>query len=205
MSYHGIRTCWFGGALLSAFLQVAFQKLASPQILDFFHARELDQKLLNKLETKLHSINSLADDAERKQFTDPHVRNWLLKVKDAVLDAEDLLDDIQKLSKSQVDTESESQSCSGCTCKVPNFVKSSPISSLNKETECRMEQILDDLEFLSSQRGDLGLKTASGVGYGLSSELPQKSQTTSLVVGTDIYDRDHDRELIFMAEIMINN
>jgi len=27
-----------GGALLSAFLQVAFQKLASPQILDFFHA-----------------------------------------------------------------------------------------------------------------------------------------------------------------------
>ena len=193
-----------GGAVLSAFLQVAFQKLASPQILDFFHARQLDQKLLNKLKIKLHSIQSLADDAERKQFTDPHVRNWLLMVKDAVLNAEDLLDDIQNLSKRQ-DAESESQSCSGCTCKVPNFVKSSPISSLNKETECRMEQILDDLEFLSSQRGDLGLKTASGVGYGLSSELPQKSQTTSLVVGTDIYDRDHDRELIFMAEIMINN
>jgi len=88
-----------GGALLSAFLRVAFEKLASPQILHFFHARELDQKLLNKLEIKLHSIDSLADDAERKQFTDPHIRNWLLNVKDAVLNAEDLLDDIQKLSK----------------------------------------------------------------------------------------------------------
>ena len=108
-----------GGALLSAFLQVAFDKLASPQILDFFHARELDQKLLNKLETKMHSIHSLADDAEQKQFTDPHVRNWLLKVKDAVLNAEDLLDDIQKISKRQ-DAESESQT-SGCRAKFHKF------------------------------------------------------------------------------------
>ncbi|WVZ03204.1 hypothetical protein V8G54_024010 [Vigna mungo] len=186
-----------GGALLSVFLEVAFQKLASPQILDFFGARNLDQKLLNKLETKLHSIHSLADDAEGKQFTDPHVRNWLLKVKDAVLDAEDLLDDIQMLSKRKVDDDSESQTFTGCTCKVLNFFKSSPFSSLNKEIESRMEQILDDLEFLSSQKGDLGLKTASGVGSGLSNDLPHKSQTTSLVVGTDIYGRDHDKELIF--------
>ncbi|KAK8464405.1 hypothetical protein PHAVU_011G200860 [Phaseolus vulgaris] len=185
-----------GGALLSAFLQVAFQKLASPQILDFFHARELDQKLLNQLETKMHSIHSLADDTERKQFADPHVRNWLLKVKDIVLDAEDLLDDIQKLSKRQLDAESESQT-SDSTCKVLNFFKSSPItiSSLNKEIQCKMEQILDDLEFLSSQRGDLGLKTAGGVESGLSNELPHKSQT-SLVVGSDIYGRDDDKRLI---------
>ncbi|KAK8464413.1 hypothetical protein PHAVU_011G202366 [Phaseolus vulgaris] len=60
-----------------------------------------------------------------------------------------------------------------------------------------MEQILDELEFLSSQRGDLGLKTATGVGSGSSNELPQKSQTTSLILGTDIYGRDDDKELIF--------
>jgi len=60
-----------------------------------------------------------------------------------------------------------------------------------------MKQILDDLEFLSSQRGDLGLKTAPGVGSGLSDELPQKSQTTSLILGTDIYGRDDDKEHIF--------
>ena len=77
-----------GGALLSAFLQFAFEKLASPQILYFFYTRKLDQKLLNKLKIKLHSIDSLVDDAERKQFMDPHVRNWLLKVKDVVLYAE---------------------------------------------------------------------------------------------------------------------
>ena len=161
-----------GGALLSAFLQVAFQKLASPQILDFFRVRKLDQKLLFKLETKLHSIHSLADDAERKQFTDPHVRSWLLKVKNAVLDAEDLLDDIQMLSKRELDDETESQVFTGCTCKVFNFFKSSSISSHNKEIEFRMEQILEVLEFLSCQKGALGLKTTSGVRSGLSNELP---------------------------------
>ncbi|CAJ1978022.1 unnamed protein product [Sphenostylis stenocarpa] len=187
-----------GGALLSAFLQVAFDKLSSPQVLDFFRGRKLDHKLLSRLETKLHSIYSLADDAERKQFTDPHVRNWLLNVKDVVLDAEDLLDEIQdKVSKSQVEAESESQTLTGCTCKVPNFFKSSSLSSFNKEIKSRMEQVLDSLEFLSNQKGDLGLKAASGLGSGFSNELPRKSQTTSLVVGSDIYGRDDDKEKIF--------
>ncbi|QCD85627.1 disease resistance protein RPM1 [Vigna unguiculata] len=121
-----------GGALLSVFLDVAFQKLASPQILDFFRARKLDRKLLYKLETKLHSIHSLADDAEGKQFTNPHVRNWLLKVKDVVLDAEDLLDDIQMLSKRQVDADSESQTFTGCTCKEEVFVMHDLLNDLAK-------------------------------------------------------------------------
>ena len=60
-----------------------------------------------------------------------------------------------------------------------------------------MEQILDGLEYLSSQKGDLGLKTASDVGHGLSNELPHKSQTTSVIVGTDIYGRDDDKEVCF--------
>jgi len=36
--------------------------------------------LLSKLETKLNSIHSLADDAERKQFTNPHVKVVILDV-----------------------------------------------------------------------------------------------------------------------------
>jgi len=194
-----------GGALLSVFLDAAFKKLASPQIFDFFRARKLDRKLLYKLETKLHSIHSLADDAEGKQFMDPHVRNWLLKVKDAVLDVEDLLDDIQILSKRELDADTESQVFKGCTCKVLNFFKSSSISSHYKEIESRMEQILEVLEFLSSQKGALGLKTTSGVRSGLSNALPQKSQTTSLVVGTDIYGRDHDKKHIVEWLISDNN
>ena len=194
-----------GGALLSVFLDVAFKKLASPQILDFFHTRKLDEELLNKLKTKLNSIYSLADDAERKQFTDLNVRNWLLEVKEVVLDAEDLLDDIQMLSKRQVDADSESQTSTCCTFKVLNFFKSSPISSSNKEIESKMQKVLENLEFHSSQRGDLGLKTGRVVRSGLSNELPQKSQTTSLVIGTNIYGRDDDKKQIVDWLISDNN
>ncbi|BAU01004.1 hypothetical protein VIGAN_11015500 [Vigna angularis var. angularis] len=44
-----------GGALLSAFLQVAFDRLAFPQFLDFFRGRKLDHKLLDNLKIMLHS------------------------------------------------------------------------------------------------------------------------------------------------------
>ncbi|KAL2588253.1 hypothetical protein GLYMA_13G190300v4 [Glycine max] len=188
-----------GGALLSAFLQVAFEKLASPQVLDFFRGRKLDQKLLNNLEIKLNSIQALANDAELKQFRDPLVRNWLLKVKDAVFDAEDILDEIQhEISKCQVEAEAEAESQT-CTCKVPNFFKSSPASSFNREIKSRMEEILDRLDLLSSQKDDLGLKNSSGVGVGseLGSAVPQISQSTSSVVESDIYGRDKDKKMIF--------
>jgi len=50
---------FFGVALLSAFLQVAFDRLASPELLDFFRGKKLDEKLLTNLNIMLHSINAL--------------------------------------------------------------------------------------------------------------------------------------------------
>ncbi|WVZ14345.1 hypothetical protein V8G54_011911 [Vigna mungo] len=79
-----------GGALLSAFLDVAFDKLASPKFVDFFHGRKLDEKLLDNLNIMLHSINSLTQDA--------------------VFDVEDLLGEIDyELTRCQVEAESEPQ------------------------------------------------------------------------------------------------
>ncbi|KAL2979506.1 hypothetical protein AAZX31_13G176300 [Glycine max] len=117
-----------------------------------------------------------------------------------VFDAEDLLDEIQhESSKWELEAESESQTCTSCTCKVPNFFKSSHASSFNREIKSRMEEILDRLELLSSQKDDLGLKNASGVGVGseLGSAVPQISQSTSSVVESDIYGRDKDKKVIF--------
>ena len=111
-----------GGALLSAFLQVAFDRLASRQLLDFFRRRKLDEKLLANLNMKLHSINALADDAELKQLTDPRVKAWLVAVKEAVFDAEDLLGEIDyELTRCQVQAQSQPQTF---TSKVSNFFNS---------------------------------------------------------------------------------
>ncbi|KAK8469912.1 hypothetical protein PHAVU_004G009300 [Phaseolus vulgaris] len=185
-----------GGALLSAFLQVAFDRLASPQFLDFFRRRKLDEKLLANLNIMLHSINALADDAELKQLTDPHVKAWLVAVKEAVFDAEDLLGEIDhKLTRCQVEAQSQPQTC---TYKVSNFFNST-FSSFNKKIESGMKEVLRRLEYLANQKDALGLKkgTYSDDNDRSGSRVSQKLPSSSLVVESVIYGRDADKDIIF--------
>ncbi|XP_047175431.1 putative disease resistance protein At3g14460 [Vigna umbellata] len=183
-----------GGALLSAFLQVAFDRLASPQFLDFFRGRKLDEKLLGNLNIMLHSINALAHDAELKQFTDPHVKAWLFSVKEAVFDAEDLLGEIDyELTRSQVEAQSEPQTF---TYKVSNFFNST-FNSFNKKIESEMKEVLQKLEYLAKQKGALGLKEGTYYGDRSAGKVSQKLPSSSLVVESVIYGRDADKEKIF--------
>ncbi|XP_054794269.1 putative disease resistance RPP13-like protein 1 [Prosopis cineraria] len=83
-----------GGAFLSATLQVAFDRLASRDILDYFRGRKLNEGLLKRLHIILISINQVLEDAEESQYRNPNVKQWLDELKDAVFIAEDLLDEI---------------------------------------------------------------------------------------------------------------
>ncbi|RDY06093.1 putative disease resistance RPP13-like protein 1, partial [Mucuna pruriens] len=97
--------------VFGALLEVIFDRLASRLVLDYFRQRKLDEQLLNKLKVKLLSINAVVDDAELKQIQNPPVRDWLFKVKDAVFDAEDLLDEIHyEALKCQIEAESKTTS-----------------------------------------------------------------------------------------------
>jgi len=170
-----------GGALFGAVLQVLFDRLDSRQVLDYFRARKLDEKLLKKLKRKLLSINAVVDDAEQKQFRNAYVKAWLDEVRDVLLDTEDLMDEIDyEFSRYELEVESRTNSS-----KVCSF-------------ESRIVEVLDDLESLLNQKDDLGLKNASGVGVGLrlSSNVSQKLPSTSLVVDKVIYGRDDEKEMI---------
>lgn len=83
-----------GGAFLSAFLQVLFDRMATPEVVDLFRGQKLTTSLLRKLEISLQAMNTVLEDAEEKQLTTPNVRTWLDGLKDAVYDAEDIVDDI---------------------------------------------------------------------------------------------------------------
>ncbi|KAJ7009739.1 disease resistance RPP13-like protein 1 [Populus alba x Populus x berolinensis] len=83
-----------GGPILSAFLQVLFDRMASREVLDFFKERNLNERLLKKLKIMMISVNGVLDDAEEKQVTKPAVKEWLDELKDAVYEADDLLDEI---------------------------------------------------------------------------------------------------------------
>ncbi|XP_016649651.1 PREDICTED: putative disease resistance RPP13-like protein 1 [Prunus mume] len=83
-----------GEAFISASIQVICDRIASPEFIDLFRHKKLDQPLLMKLKRTLLTLNAVLDDAEEKQIEKPAVREWLDDLKHAVFDAEDLLDEI---------------------------------------------------------------------------------------------------------------
>ncbi|KAL7234129.1 hypothetical protein ACSBR1_017678 [Camellia fascicularis] len=85
------------GSLLSASFKVLFERLACPLFLKFFksltHHKEGD-KLLKKLRSKLLRLSVILNDAEKQQFTNQLVKDWMDELKDAIYHADDLLDEI---------------------------------------------------------------------------------------------------------------
>jgi Leucine-rich repeat (LRR) protein len=172
-------------ALLSAFLQALFDRMASPEFVNFFRHRKLNEGVLEKLKIALLSVHKLREDAEDKQLTDLTVRDWLYKLKDVVYNAEDVLDEIATEAlqrKLEVDFQT-------ATSKVRNSI-STFLSNFVKEMEPKIVELLDKLEFLAKQKDVLGLK--EGVGGESSKRLP----TTSLVEETGIFGRNEDKEKI---------
>jgi len=183
-----------GSALLSAFLQVTFEKMASAEIGGYFRGRKLNENLLKKLNIVLLSINAVVDDAEQKQIKNRHMQAWLDAVKDVVFEAEDLLDEIEtEVSRCKLEAESQSS-----TNKVWKFFNASS-SSFDKEIESRLQEIFNSIEYLASKKDILSLKMAStsrGSTVGSGSQVIQKLPSTSLLVDSVIYGRDVEKEVI---------
>ena len=99
-------------ALLSASLQVLFERLASPELINFIRRQKVSQELLNHLKRKLVVVLNVLNDAEVKQFSNDLVKQWLIQVKNAVYDAEDLLDEIATDAlRCQIEAAADSQTC----------------------------------------------------------------------------------------------
>ncbi|KAG2674996.1 hypothetical protein I3760_13G163400 [Carya illinoinensis] len=172
------------GLLLSPFLQVFFEKVAYGEFVDFFRSRKLDGGLLKKLEIVLLFANAVLEDAEEMQFTKPTVKKWLHELKDAVYDAEDILDEIH--------TEV-------LRCKLDEFqtfatkVRKTFSTSLNpfvREIEPKINDVVETLDHLVKRKDAIGLKEGVGV------KSSGRSSTTSLVKESDIFGRTDDKEAI---------
>ncbi|KAF5445412.1 hypothetical protein F2P56_034462, partial [Juglans regia] len=81
-----------GELFLSATLQVLFDRLASPELLQFARQKKL-RKQLNKWKKTLTGIRKVLDDAEEKQHIDRSVKDWLDDLRDLAYDVEDILDE----------------------------------------------------------------------------------------------------------------
>ncbi|GLT70865.1 hypothetical protein SLA2020_429180 [Shorea laevis] len=82
-----------GEIFLAAFLQVLFEKLLSPELLNFARQYEgLGQKL-GKWKKTVSRIQAVLDDADEKQHTNKAVKQWLDDLRDLAYDVEDVLDE----------------------------------------------------------------------------------------------------------------
>ncbi|XP_054811919.1 putative disease resistance RPP13-like protein 1 [Prosopis cineraria] len=184
-----------GGAFLSAFLQVVFDRLGTTSSTNnCFGSRKLVDQLLHDLKINLISVNEVLDDAEAREYTSSNVKEWLQELKHTVYVADDLLDEIAtKAIRLKIEAKTQpatSKVRRFCTCFVNSF---------DKRMEARIQEVLHDLDLLKEQKDALGLKKISGgrseigVGGKVSSRLP----TTSLVADESrIYGRDGDKEEI---------
>lgn len=146
------------GTLLSAFLQVLFDRIARPWLWDYVRGSPLDEALLQRLRILLLSVNVVLGDAEEKQIVDPCVKTWVDQLKEAVYDAEDVLDQIATQALQQaVDYESQP-----FTRKVGDY-----LSSLNPFTESiksKLEGVNGRLSSIVECKDLLGLKETGPAG-----------------------------------------
>ncbi|CAJ2638904.1 unnamed protein product [Trifolium pratense] len=174
-------------AFLSSFGQYIFERLASSNLADYFRRGKLD-KLVEKLESTLDSINQVLDDAEIKQYQIPDVKKWLGNVKHAMYEADQLLDEIATdapLKKLKAESQPSTSH------NIVNF-----IPTLTNPFESRIKELIKSLHSLVEQKDTLQLKnqTCAGNAVGFNSKPPGIEETTCLVDASGIYGRDVDKE-----------
>ncbi|XP_048420606.1 putative disease resistance RPP13-like protein 1 [Pyrus x bretschneideri] len=174
-----------GGAALSGFFQQVFVKLDSQEVKNFIRGKKQTDGLLKKLRIELMSVSAVYDDAEQKQLSNPVVKQWLHELKEAVFHAEDLLDEIKtEALRRKMEAEFGSS-----TSKVQDLISAS-FHAFDESIDTKIEEILETLSFISKQKDAFGLKERC------SRRISQTWPSTSLVEGSNVYGRDHEKETI---------
>ena len=133
-------------------------------------------------------MDKVLDHAEVKQFTDEGVKKWLVHVKNAVYDAEDLLDEIATEALRRKMEAADSQT--GLTQVSRSFSTTTwfkaPLVD-HQSMESRVTEIIDKLEVLAQAIDVLALE-------GDGKKLPQRLPSTSLGNELCVFGRDEIKE-----------
>ncbi|XP_045825239.1 putative disease resistance RPP13-like protein 1 [Trifolium pratense] len=172
-----------GGSFLSASVQTLMDKLASKDFQDYFNNKNLNISLLRQLETTLLAFQAVLDDAEHKQINNLAVKQWLDELKDAIFDAEDLLNQI---SYDSLRCKMENIQAENITNQVRNFL-SSPFKSFYGEINSQMKIMCQRLQLFAQQKDILGLQTVSG-------RVSRRMPSSSLVNESVIVGRTDDKQ-----------
>jgi hypothetical protein len=182
-------------ALLSAFLGVLFDRLASRELLNFARQEGLEKKL-DKWSKLLPRIKAVLNDAEEKQVNGDEVKRWLDDLRDLAYDADDVLDEFA--------TEALRQKLTGGnhagTSKVRNFIPAcctgfTPSAiKINMRLGSEMEEITARFNEMVKQKDDL--KLSENVDRRRSYRTREILAPTSVVTEAHVYGREKDKEAL---------
>ncbi|KAL5542049.1 hypothetical protein UlMin_009759 [Ulmus minor] len=186
-----------GSALLSSFVSFLLERLATWEVHNFLHPKELIKKLLKKLEVLLLSANKLLDDAEEKHIEDDMVEKWLNELKDVVYKASELADLIEtEALRRKLEGH---QSTSNIT-KIFMKLCSNPLSSFDNNVKEELEEILSSLEHLLSQKDALGLEPAGKSNYsGVKTGVFERLRLTPVADESGFCGREDIKETIIQS------
>ncbi|KAJ1409027.1 P-loop containing nucleoside triphosphate hydrolase [Sesbania bispinosa] len=181
------------GAFLSASVQSLIEIITTVQFRDFFRKiRKLNVSLLDELETTLLTLQAVLNDAEQKQISDPAVREWLERLKDAVHDAEDLLDEVNtEALKHKMETQHPQQTITG---KVRNLLCSS--CQFHGGENSKLQALCQRLQRFAAQKNGLGLQLVS-------MRASIRAPTSSVANESGVVGRDGHKEKLM--SLMLSN
>ncbi|KAG6714257.1 hypothetical protein I3842_05G195400 [Carya illinoinensis] len=186
-----------GELFLAAFLQVLFNRLASPELLAFARREGLKKKL-DKWRKMLSMIQKVLDDAEEKELhaQSTAVKEWLEDLKDLAYDVEDILDEFAtEALRCKLKVKNQAS-----TSKVRNLIPAyfsglSPYAiMLRTRLESNIKDITTRFKDLVARKGELNLK-----------ELVDRSSEkirgtvqapTSVVNEARVYGREGDKKAL---------
>ncbi|KAJ6882793.1 disease resistance protein RGA3 isoform X3 [Populus alba x Populus x berolinensis] len=151
------------------------------------------QKQVDKLKSNLLAIQSVLEDADRKQVKDKAVRDWADKLKDVCYDMDDVLDEWStailrwKMEEAEENTRSlQKMRCSflGSPCFCFNQV------ARRRDIALKIKEVCEKVDEIAKERAMFGFEL-----YRATDEL-QRITSTSLVDESIVRGRDDEREAL---------
>ncbi|KEH18858.1 putative P-loop containing nucleoside triphosphate hydrolase, leucine-rich repeat domain, L [Medicago truncatula] len=171
-----------GGAFLSASVQTLMDKLTSTEFRDYITKTKLNESLMEEMETTLLALEVVLDDAEEKQILQPKIKQWLDRLKDAIFDAEDLLNEI---SYDALRCKVEKKQDGNITDQFWNLLST---KNSNGESNSEMEKICKRLQTFVQQSNILGLqRTVRG-------RVSRRTPSSSVVNESVMVGRNEDKD-----------
>ncbi|PWA49812.1 NB-ARC domains-containing protein [Artemisia annua] len=171
--------------VLSALLQVIFEKLTSAAMNKIARSKEIHSEL-KKWESKLSLIRALLNDASQKEVTDEAVKQWLNGLQHLAYDIDDILDALETdAMHHEFTNESE-----GISSKVRKLIPTCCTNfSLSSRMDGKLNSITTSLQELIDEKNNLGLTVKDG-----GSKNMNRSYETSLVDAHSIVGREGDKK-----------